>query len=148
MNFKKWLESTQNTIHLFRGIGGPPNPMDRLGRWWSTNPYYSIRYGGMKIGQIFHASISKSDLEAGLANGSIADVTQDEYPNYVFKNSDPQSAIPMTEPEITKFRILSGELDQNGHPLPQAPRTGPGGQAFKQLFGNDAVNSAYKVYGG
>jgi hypothetical protein len=144
-SFKEWLlESIQfrNTIHLFRGVGGTPAPADRIGRWWSTNPYYSIRYGENRVGHIFHAAISKSDLEDGLENDSIVDVSQDEYPNYVFKNDDPAGAKSMTEEELQQFRILSGKNK------PEVGSGRPGGDEplFRQLWGQEAIDAAYQVY--
>ena len=144
ISFKEWVlkESIQfrDTIHLFRGVGGPPTPADRIGRWWSTNPYYSIRYGENRIGHIFHATISKADLEDGLANDSIVDVSQDEYPNYVFRNDDPAGAKPMTEEELLQFQILSGENKSSGS------RPGGGEPLFRQLWGQEAIDAAYQVY--
>ena len=144
-SFKEWVlkESIQfrDTIHLFRGVGGPPTPADRIGRWWSTNPYYSIRYGENRIGNIFHAAISKADLEDGLENDSIVDVSQDEYPNYVFRNADPAGAESMTEEELQQFHILSGKNkpEVSGRPGGDQP-------LFRQLWGQEAINAAYKVY--
>lgn len=147
VKFKEWLKESiqfRNTIHLFRGVGGTPAPADRIGRWWSTNPYYSIRYGENRVGHIFHAAISKSDLENGLENNSIVDVSQDEYPNYVFKNDDPAGAKPMTEEELQQFRILSGE----NKPSPEVGSGRPGGgePLFRQLWGQEAIDAAYQVY--
>ena len=147
-SFKEWVlkESRsilqfRDTIHLFRGVGGHPTPADRIGRWWSTNPYYSIRYGENRIGNIFHAAISKADLEDGLANDSIVDVSQDEYPNYVFRNADPAGAKSMTEEELQQFHILSGKNkpEVSGRPGGDQP-------LFRQLWGQEAINAAYKVY--
>ena len=148
VKFKEWLKESiqfRNTIHLFRGVGGTPAPADRIGRWWSTNPYYSIRYGENRVGHIFHAAISKSDLEDGLANDSIVDVSQDEYPNYVFKNDDPAGAKPMTEEELRQFQILSGENPPKE--VGGRSRPGDGGQPlFRQLWGQEAIDAAYQVY--
>jgi len=142
----------KNIIHLFRGVGGPSTPADRIGHWWSTNPYYSINYGGNQVGQIFHAAISKADLKNGLADNSIVDASQDEYPNYIFRNADPDGAKPMTEEELQQFHILSGNLDQHGNkPTPEVRsgrRPGGGGQSlFRQLWGQEAINAAYQIYG-
>ena len=156
-SFKEWVLKEQaniqfkNTIHLFRGVGGTSTPADRLGRWWSTNPYYSINYGGNQVGQIFHAAISKADLENGLENNSIVDASQDEYPNYIFRNADPAGAKPMTEEELQQFHILSGNLDQYGNKPPPEVRSdinrpGGGQPLFRQLWGQEAINAAYKIY--
>jgi hypothetical protein len=150
MTFKKWLENIvfQDVIPLFRGIG-QPNNLDRLGRWWTTNPYYALRYAGIKEGQFFVAQISKQELEQGLQNGMIKDASQDEYPNYIFAQSDPPGARPATAQEITQLRILSGDLDQNGQEIPPEPRVGimPSVRIFRQLHNQDAINAGYKVFG-
>jgi hypothetical protein len=139
MDFKLWLESLRDHVYLFRGIGGPPNPLSRLGKWWSTNPYYGMRYGGLVPGQIFVAVMPRSAIEEGLANGSIVDATQDEYPNYIFRQ-DPARARAMTPEEIQQFRDLAG-------PSVPSPTSFPGGEVFRQLHGQAAVDAAYKVYG-
>ena len=138
----------KDIIYLFRGIGGPPNPFDRIGRWWSTNPYYALSFGSVNHNQTFVAGISKNDLTQGLQQGIINDVTQDEYPNFIFQN-DPHGARKLTPQEVLKFRQLSGDVDQQGNKIvdPNAPK-GPGsGGLFKQLFDQDAIDAAYQVMG-
>lgn len=162
--------SFQNNIHLFRGIG-KPNNLDRIGRWWSTNPYYAMVYGGSMVGQIYVATISKALLQQGLADRSIKDASQDEYPNYIFANQDPPGARPLTMPEIAKLQNLAsgaakpiGPAGGSPPPISQkiaaapTPSTqqnsqaagktpAPGGAKLKQLWGQDAINAAYAVFG-
>ena len=137
-----------DTIYLYRGVG-KPNNLDTLGRWWSTNPYYSLRYAGGKEGQFFVASISQTMLNQALQREEVVDVSQDEYPNYIFKNSDPPGARPATEQEIVQLMINSGDLDQNGQEIPQTPgkTPSPGGRKVQQLWGQEAIDSGYKVFG-
>jgi hypothetical protein len=173
MRFAQFLNeslSFQNRIHLFRGIG-KPNNLDRIGKWWSTNPYYAMVYGANMVGQIFVATIDKEQLQQGLADRSIADASQDEFPNYIFRSTDPPNARPMTMPEITKLKgLASGPAKPigpaGGAPPPisqkiaavptpssqqNAQATGkmpaPGGGIFQQLHGQDAINAAYAVFG-
>jgi len=143
LNFKQWLENINfhNSVYLFRGIGGKPNPLDRLGRWWSTNPYYSIRYGGGKEGQIFVAKMDKQAIEEGLVTGIIVDATQDEYPNYIFKQHDPSQARRMTAQEIQQFKTLANPDNLSSNP------NRIGGETFRQLWGQEAIDAAYKVFG-
>ena len=147
MRFAQWLNeglAFQNRIHLFRGIGRPNN-MDRLGRWWSTNPYYAVKYGGSQLGQVFVATLNKGDLQRGLSDGSVADVTQDEYPNYVFRTVDPPGARPMTMVELQGLQKLAGG---NSPPTTSPGRPAmPGGQTLKQLWGQAAIKAAYDVFG-
>jgi hypothetical protein len=162
--------SFQNNIHLFRGIG-KANNLDRVGKWWSTNPYYAMVYGGNQVGQVYVATIDKPTLQRGLADRSIKDATQDEFPNYIFGNSDPPGARAMTMPEMQKLRTMASGPSKpigpaGGVPPPisqkvaatptASPRQNaqaagkipaPGGEVFKQLHGQDAINAAYEVFG-
>lgn len=130
-------------ILLFRGTAVPPD-WDRLGKWWTTNPYYAIGYGSSKQGQIFVANISSEELNEGLDSGQIVDVTQDEYKNYAFRASDPPGARPVSEEELQQF---TDRAQATAPPIPQQKR--PGMQSVRpQLQGQEALDSGYQIIQG
>jgi len=75
-------------ILLYRGINQPNLKGTRIGRWWSTDPYYALRYsGGHLEGKMFVAKISEEDLRR-----LSVDVSIDEgYENFYFRDEDPQN---------------------------------------------------------
>lgn len=161
MNFREWMEGPpgpaekgakientfgglrfRDSVWLIRGIGGEkPVRTARIGNWWTTNPYYGMRYGGLKEGRVWVAHMRREDMQRRFADGSLYDASIDDYPNYGFPQ-DPPNARPMTQGEIDEFRRLSGDLNPDG----TEPKEGIPG-LFRQLTGQKAIDATYQVLG-
>jgi hypothetical protein len=96
------LEPHEPTTLLYRGVGVEHN-RERIGSWWTTNPYYALVYASGGEGNMFVASIDTDKLTQ-LAY----DVSQDEgYENYGFVEQDPPGARIVTQGEIEALIAIS-----------------------------------------
>ena len=96
---KQWINELRDpTVYLYRGINSPANQGQRLGAWWTTDPYYALRYAGHK-GEMYHAPIKQSQLKQLAHDASI----ESEFQNYIFPQ-DPPGLRPVTPQEISRLR--------------------------------------------
>ena len=81
-------------VLLYRGIN-QPNLKNKIGHWWSTNPYYAQRFMGPK-GEMYVAKIDSALLEKMSKDVSI----EAEFQNYFFEE-DPPGVRRVLPEEIT-----------------------------------------------
>ena len=84
VDLSKETAKEDDEILLFRGVGTKADG-NQVGNWWSTNPYYSYRFGNSGKGEMFVTRIKKQDLNKLAKDVSI----ESEYQNYFFKNDPP-----------------------------------------------------------
>ena len=84
-------------VLLYRGIDTASK--GRLGHWWSTNPYYSLRYSNGGRGEMYVARLGPSEIAKRATDVSI----EAEYQNYLFKE-DPPAARQVTPEEIAELK--------------------------------------------
>lgn len=90
-------EQEETAVLLFRGVDIESSG-DRAGKWWSTNPYYSLRRSDTGKGSLFVAKVSPADLVKA------KDVSLEaEYQNYFFEEEDPPGTREVTEEEMKKL---------------------------------------------
>ena len=85
---------------LYRGLNQPKN-RNRIGRWWTTSPYYALTYKGGENGEMFVAAVAPSDLEKLAQDASIDSDIYGEF--YFFGDVDPPSARKVTPEEIKEL---------------------------------------------
>ena len=113
-------------ILIFRGIG-----RDRegaVGHWWSTNPYYSLRYSEGGKGELYWTKIKQSELNSLSSDVSI----EGHYQNYFFRE-DPPNINRATDEEITALRSNT-----------TFSQSGPGGVKIK--WPENAVEIGKKIF--
>ena len=112
----------EEEILLYRGIN-QPDLKGRIGAWWTTNPYYALRFSGRK--QMFVALVTKTELDALAEDVSIEENLQ----NYFFGKQDPVNTRQVTSEEITELEAHA----TFSKPEPSKPgeRPPPGGTMMK-----------------
>jgi len=118
----------KDDVILFRGIKDPNNRTS-IGRWWSTNPFYALKYGNIKQGQIFIAKIKETELKTLARDVSI----EGHYKNYFFVDQDPPNARELNQKEIDQLMSFSI--------ITKAP---VGGNIFK--YPDDPVGIARSIF--
>ena len=84
-------------IILYRGVK-QPNLKGRVGKWWSTNPYYAFLYSN--DGKNFFYCV----MEKKYLNENSLDVSlEDNFDNYFFAKEDPPEIKLATHAQIKKL---------------------------------------------
>lgn len=105
-------EEKSSKIYLFRGIKEVKEG-ERIGAWWSENPYYSLVYKNAQHGKMFIASLTESKLQDLITEGVVVDASLDEYNNYFF-NEDPENIREVTSDE---YEVLDASTLISSHPF-------------------------------
>lgn len=99
-------EQENDLVYLYRGIERT-HSQERVGKWWSTNPYYALTKAS---GSLFFAKVPKAELEKYAKDVSL----EAEYENYYFSDQDPSTARLVTEEELkelqSKARYSKGKI--------------------------------------
>lgn len=93
---------------LYRGVN-QPNLNRRIGRWWSTNPYYALHFAGSK-GEMYVAKISKLDLKELAKDVSI----EEDFENFFFQVQDPPGARKVIRREIKELLSFATFTETSG----------------------------------
>ena len=107
------------TTLIYRGTG-ENRGHERMGAWWSTDPYYSLRYADGGKGQFFVAQVDDDELTK---HANIASIDEG-YEIYIFPMQDPTTARLATAEEIEALRseaIIDNPTDLPGGPLLRRP---------------------------
>ncbi len=124
--------SKQNPILLYRGVPEHSDEKERVGRWWSTDPYYAYHYSSGGNGRLFVAQVQPEVLSE-LAK----DVSIDEgYENYLFPDEDPAGARTASEEEIVALRSATMIVEHDDI---------PGGSMIQRP--HNAVEIGYEIFG-
>jgi hypothetical protein len=86
-------------VRLYRGIGKKIE-RERAGAWWSTNPYYALRYSNAGGGEMFVAFATEEQLVLLAKDVSI----ESDYQNYFFREQDPPKMRSVTAQEIDELK--------------------------------------------
>lgn len=92
-------------VYLFRGLANTKE--GRIGAWWSTNPYYALRFAQGGTGSLYMAKVPMSAL-----NTAIDVSTENEYSNYFFNTDPPDARLvpPEKIKELQSYMVASNGL--------------------------------------
>lgn len=119
----------EEEILLFRGIEIKTDG-NQIGKWWSTNPYYSYHYSNGDVGEMYVVSLKKQDLDKLAKDVSL----ESEYQNYFFSEDPPNAR-----------RITSEESDALESNTTFSKGNAPGGQIMKTP--DNAVEIGKMIFG-
>ncbi|GAC1387506.1 MAG: hypothetical protein NVS1B7_0840 [Candidatus Saccharimonadales bacterium] len=124
-------EKQKYPVLLYRGVPERKDN-DRLGRWWSTDPYYAYHYSNGGKGRLFVASVDETTLKT-----HAKDVSIDEgYENYLFPSTDPSDTRIASDEEIDALRAAT---------TIESPDDMPGGPLIKRP--DNAIEIGYAIFG-
>lgn len=126
-------EKQKDKILLYRGTAEAREDASRAGAWWSTDPYYALRFSNGGEGQLFVAQVQREEL-----TNYATDVSLDEgYENYLFAERDPDSVRLATSEEIKAL---------NGRAAIDTPPNMPGGGSMLKRPDNP-IEVGYEIFG-
>ncbi len=101
---------------LYRGIGR--NKEGSIGHWWSTNPYYALRYAQGGKGEVYWVKMKKLEIERLSSDVSL----EDNYQNYFFKEDPPNAERATNEQlEILKSKTIFAKSKGPGGVMMKTP---------------------------
>lgn len=90
---------TSTDILIYRGID-KSNVRERLGAWWTSDPFYALRYSSGGKGELYHAKVTPQQLKSMAHDVSFEAETK----TFTFPKADPPGAQRATSEQISALK--------------------------------------------
>jgi hypothetical protein len=95
------MSEKEKPILIYRGMK-TEHDRERIGHWWITDPYHALVYSNNGAGQMFVASVDRTELAEHAKDASTEGLR-----TYYFADQDPSSARLATPEEIEALRTAT-----------------------------------------